>query len=1088
MRHRSLSFTFAFLALLLLAVPAFSQGTGGGLAGTIYDPSGSILPGAKVTITNVATNVTNTVASDSQGRYEFINIPAGIYRVTVEVARFTPATVENVDIQLNRIGTVNVTLQPGTVQESIVVTGAAPQVDTTTPHIASNYSTRLTVELPQASFASQGGVLFGAYNLALLSAGVSSSGGVGQGRGPSVGGQRPTNNNFTIEGVDNNDKSITGPLVYVPNEATQEFTLLQNQYSPEWGHSSGGQFNTSIRAGTNDFHGALYNYLQNRNLNAVDESFKRQGIFDNPRYDQNRLGAALGGPIKRNRMFFFANFEYIPLGLASTPSSATYAPTAEGFAALGNIAGVSRTNLDVLRQYLAAAPTQSEGRTTSVGGVAIPIGILPIEAPNYQNQYVGVGSWDYNVTDRDQIRARFVYNDTKGINSAANLNSFFTDFTQLALLGTVNYNRTFTPSLFNELRVNYNRFNQQIPAGSFAFPGLDQFPNIEIQQDLNLQLGPQPEAPQFSIYNTYQVVDNVSWNRGGHNFRFGFDGRRIIAPQSFVQRSRGDYGYSSLENFLFDITPDLLAQRSVGAAPYSGDQWNLYWYANDNWRIRPNLTLNLGLRYEYITIPQGIKLQQLNQAASVPGLLEFREPKAQNKNFAPRVGIVYSPGTSGRTSIRAGFGLAYDQIYDNLNILSLPPQFNTTIDVTGAGTGGFLAGGGIPGNALPDQLTPEDARAFTASWVPDQLRPYSIQWNFGIQQSLGRDWAVEARYLGTRGVHLPTQNIINRQARATPGRSLPTFLQQPSQAELDALPLTLADLQALPAFRPEFTAAGFQSPITSFLPNGNSIYHGLALEANRRFAQGLQAKIAYTWSRNIDDSTASLFSTLLTPRRPQDFYNMEVERATSALDRRHRLTITPLWETPFFRGADNWLLRNLIGNWTLAGTYTYESPQFATVQSGLDSNLNGDSAPDRAVVNPAGQAGTGSGVTALTNSGGQVVGYLANNPNARYITAGAGVFPNAGRNTLEMNPINNVDLSVQKNFNITERWRINFRADAYNAFNHAQYTPGQINNIALTSRTATRNFLIPSHPDFNRPDLYFESNSRVLQLALRVIF
>ena len=222
--------------------------------------------------------------------------------------------MKNVDIQLSKTSTANITLQVGSVSTSVDVSDIGAVIDTTTSQLQSNFDSRQIVNLPIIENANG---LFGALNLSLLSAGVSSNGGVGQGTGPSVGGQRPMNNNFMIEGVDNNNKTVTGPLVYVPTEATAEFTLLQNQVGAEFGHSSGGQFNTVIKSGTNEMHGSLYEYFQNRNLNAVDALYANQGIRSNPRFDQNRLGASVGGALIKDKLFYFANGEYAPLGVAA---------------------------------------------------------------------------------------------------------------------------------------------------------------------------------------------------------------------------------------------------------------------------------------------------------------------------------------------------------------------------------------------------------------------------------------------------------------------------------------------------------------------------------------------------------------------------------------------------------------------------------------------------------------------------------------------------------------------------------------------------------------------------------------------------
>ncbi|HWY70360.1 MAG TPA: hypothetical protein VNX88_16950 [Terriglobales bacterium] len=239
-----------------------------------------------------------------------------------------------------------------------------------------------------------------------------------------------------------------------------------------------------------------------------------------------------------------------------------------------------------------------------------------------------------------------------------------------------------------------------------------------------------------------------------------------------------------------------------------------------------------------------------------------------------------------------------------------------------------------------------------------------------------------------------------------------------------------------------------------------------------------------------------MFSTLLTPRRPQDPQNVAADRSTSALDHRQRLTISAIYDLPFFKQS-NWMMRNLVGNWEIAPIYTFESPEYATVQSAQNSNLAGDTFPTRAIFNPQGTAGVGSGVNPLTNSQGQIVGYVANNPNAQYIVAGVGALSNASRNTLALPRTNNWDLSVVKRVGINDRMSFEFLAQAYNVFNHSQYVPGSINQINAVgligqpldfTTTATRNFLTPSSPTFDKPNLVFPNNARTMQLGAKFIF
>lgn len=619
----------------------------------------------------------------------------------------------------------------------------------------------------------------------------------------------------------------------------------------------------------------------------------------------------------------------------------------------------------------------------------------------------------------------------------------------------------------------------------------------------------------------YQVVNNLTWIKGSHSFKFGGDFRNLISPQRFVQRERGDYEYLTTDDFLRDLVP-VFGERNVGGNTYYGNQKILFAFAQDDWRLRPNFTLNLGVSYSYQEVPKGAKFQAANSVASVPGLIEFREPKAQKWNFAPKVGFAWSPeftsgmlgrlfGSSGKTSIRAGFSMGYDYVFDNLYILSNPPQAQQTRDCPqDCPATNFLANGGIspiPTTGLNDPATARDA---TGSFIPDQEVPYSLTWTASIQRQFYQNWSLELRYLGTRGVHLITQNRISNLARVAPedGRNgLPTFITgAPTQAQIDALPastLTLEEIQARPGTVPAYEAAGFGPNVVAFLSNGNSTYHGASAQVTRRFSNGFQLTGAYTWSHLIDDTTAEVFSTVLSPRRVEDFQNLRRERADSALDHRHRFVTSWIYELPWFKESSG-LKRTLLGGFNIAGTFTAESGERVTIRSGNDANQNGDPAGDRAILNPSGTEGIGSTVTALmrtcpgfnpdgtcvTSDESRTIGYVPNNPSARYIQTGDGAVSNIGRNTFLLPGINNIDLSVFKNFRIGESKMFQLRADFFNAFNHPQFVPGSVNTVdpVTTTGLTTLNQVAPLTIDFLKPGNVLSSNPRVIQLAARFNF
>jgi Carboxypeptidase regulatory-like domain len=1137
----------AVLAVFTLAcvMSAYAQGTTGSVRGIVTDPAGAIVPGAKVTISGKSSNYKSESTTTSEGEYRFGDLIPGDYQITIEAASFKTLTLTEVRIETGKTTDLPAQLQAGQITETVNVSaGGAELVETTTTQLSKSFNERQVVELAQTNVGGAFGG--GVNNLALIAPNVSSSGGVGVGTGGSVGGQRPRNNNFVLDGIDNNDKSVTGPQTYVSPENVAEFTLVQNQFSAEYARSNGGQFITVTKSGRNEFFGSFYGFFRNRYLNALDNSQIQSGFVREdpaptgktfmPRSDFFRGGVNNGGPLPlphfgegpdsffrgTDKLFYYWAYERLQQGLAGSPGGIT-APTAAGFAILNSLPGVSATNRGVFNLYSPVAPTNDAGTisvcsvrpSTAAPGVvggscpgtllSVPIGNVTFAAPNFLKQNNVVTNIDYNQSTKTTHRWRFNMTNFITIDTGAFLPQFYSRVPGKQRLFSYSLFHTFTSNLSNETRLAYRRSEGNFPVGPETFPGLGGvFPNIGLE-DLANDIGPNGNFPQTGIENNYQIVDNMTYLWGNHSLKFGGDFRKLISPQSFVQRVRGDYQYSELQYFLYDLSPDRLGERTVGVSPYYGDQKILYTYIQDDWRIRPNLTLNLGINHSYQEPPKGTRLQALNAVASAPGLIEFREPKAQMTNFGPKFGIAWSPnftegllgrvfGSNGKSSVRAGFSMGYDYIFDNLYILSLPPQANITLDVPdlNAYTPNFLASGGLP---IPPPVTfnQATARALTASYVPDQEVPYSLTWSLSIQRQFGTNWSFEARYLGTRGIHLLTQNRINKIGKVAPtlGRSgLPTFLSNPTQAQLDALPLTLDIINARSNFVPAFQAAGFTNNLVGFLSNGNSAYHGGSAQLIRRFANGFQMTAAYTWSHLIDDTTAEVFSTVLSPRRVQEFQDLRTDRADSALDRRHRFVTSFIYELPWFRNHENKFVRTVLGGFNFAGTYTAESGQKATVLSGLDTNANGDSAGDRTIINPNGVVGTASTVTTLRNTGGAIVAYLADNPNAQYIRAGAGAIANASRNTLQLPGINNFDFSIFKNFRFGETKKVQLRADLFNAFNHPQYIPGSVNDVAPVSTTGVGNVntvtaATINNKLFNDASQVFASNARVIQLALR---
>jgi hypothetical protein len=1155
-----LSFRFkkAIVAISLLTAlllggnfAAWSQATSGDIVGTVLDRSGAAIPGASVTATNVATGVASTVQASKVGDFHIPNLLPGNYNVSASAAGFATFTLKNFVVTLNATSTANLVLPVATASTVIQVSAEAGAViDTTTTQLESSFQSEELKNLPTSSSAN------GVLNLSLLVPGVATGGGLGVGTGPSVGGLRPENNNYTIEGIDNNDKGVTGPLVTIPNDAVGEFTAITNQFSPDFGHSAGGQFNTTVKSGTNHIHGLAYEYFQNRNLNA--ENAVAGGKQPNPRYDNNRFGGAAGGPAIKDKLFWFGNYEYQDIGQSGQYWLCT--PTAAGMTALKGMSQLNQTNLGVYTKYMPTSTSQVTGGSTGndlacgnqdtgpqfltvytdgkfnaagpsysgniapgagdygLGGATnIPLGNYLVAAPNYNNYKTLVTSTDWTISPSDTFRGRYIYNNDPGIDTAASLPAFFLSLPYIYHLIALSEYHDFTPNLINEARVGFNRYYNITPSGSFAFSGLDSFPNLTFNDQGATNVGPDSNAPQSTVQNLYQLTDNVSWVKGKHSLKIGFDGRKYIAPQTFTQRVRGDYIWNYLTEFLNDTAPTNFGERSTGNFIYYGDETAFYGYANDTWRVSEKLSLNYGLRYEFTAVPVGERAQNLNIAASVPGLVTFGSPQPQKHNFFPRVGINYA--VSPNTSIRAGFGTAGDILDDNLGLLSFPPQYSSTNDVgSGAnpnpGDPGFLAKGGLPHGTgtLNTYATLAAQRAATSAYLPiQQIAPYAETWSLGVQHVFKNVYTAEVRYVGTRGIHLPTQDQINVMPPVTAANQLQTLMAAPSPATLGAMTNTLGVIQAIPTghFVPAWFNAGFTGKITSYRPLSESNYNGLETNLRRQFTNGLLFNASWTWSKAMDDATAATFSTTLTPRRPQDSQNVAADYSRSALSRTHRVTLYAVYDLPFFK-TSAWLLKNTVGNWEISPIYIYESPEYVTVLSGVNSNLNGEGGGiDRTIYNSKGVKHTGSGVVAYANPNlagkctntakdpngtiicaADTVAYVATNPNAEYITAAVGTLPTSQRNTEPLNPINDFDATVTKRFNFGEARSIEFSAAAFNVLNHSQHVAGSIDNVKnnFGYNNLSTAYQIASNGLFAQWSKEFPANARTMTLGLKFNF
>ncbi len=1049
-----------FLALLTLATPSlFAQITGGLVTGTVLDVNRAIVPNASVALRNNQTGVTLRSQTTSSGSFTFPNVAPGDYTAIIEASGFQ--TLEQpVTVALNQESAVNVVLAVVGVGTNVVDVTAANEalVQTETSTLGRSFDRKMVENLP----------IFGNQNsLALLSPNVVGQASGTAGSGGVVGGVRPRYNIFTIDGVENNDPSVTGPQTTVIQDAVGEFTLLQNNFSAEFGQGGGGQFVTVTKSGTNEFRGSAFVYLQNQHLNAAstaeERNLKAGVITEKPRYRNTRFGGTIGGPIIRNKLFFFAAGQHQIISEEATGTTYS-APTGAGLARIANLPGVSPFIVNLLRNNLVLPDIQTTTQTV-LGTPNIPFGTVSLVVPGGSIDTQFQANVDWNPTDADQFRFRFSFDNFSSTQAGFGHPQFNNDVLRPTRLFSATHVKAFSSSLVNELRLSYRRVIQDFPLSDESFLS---FPNINVSP-LNLAIGPRSNLPQSGLTHSYQVFDTINYITGPHSFKFGAEYRNIISSSNFLPRARGEYIYSTFDELLLDRAPSNLGLRGVGSGAFVSSHQQYYFFGQDDWKVTPNLTLNLGVRYEYVTLPRDARLQTLNQIANAPGLLEFNLPKTDKNNIAPRVGFAYSPdfgGAFGRflfgenraSSIRGNFAVSYAQVFQNLNLLSLPPQFQQSLGVTAdqiANARNFLQNGGLPGTPNPPRTTAQ-ARAATGGIITDQRFGEIYSFTLGYQRELTNTIAVELRYLGTRGRHLPVQVRITEPRVVEEALRIPTFLSQPSASQLQGLP-TLGSLRALPGVGTSpFIQAGFPFFLTAFEPIGNSQYDSGSISVTRRFTKGLGFTAAYTFSKALSDSDNELFTSFINPRRAQNVFNLKDEWSVSTFDIPHRFVIAGSWEPGGFNKSENGFLRTVLGGWVFAPIFQAQSGQPYTPQSGVDTNLNFDAAGDRTILNPSGTPGAGTGVQAVALVNGVVtpvalgnaatVGYVVLNPNAQYIQAGPGARATAGRNTLRTNGFHRTDLTALKNFRFgEERYAIQMGVEVSNLFNQRIRTAAGLN-------------------------------------------
>ncbi len=1129
------------LAALMVAVglpAAYGQSATGGIRGAVTDVDGASLPGAAVTARNAATGAELRTTTNSEGVYTLSRILPGRYTITIEVANFKKAEFTDVNVLIGRDAVVDAKLEPGAISEVVTVTGGAEAlVERDSVQISATFEQKKVQDLPVNV---PGG---GLDRIALLTPGVTVGIGANvnaNGTQLSANGQRTRSNNFTIDGVDNNDLSIGGPNYFVRNpEVVGEYQVITNNFSAEYGRNQGAIVNIVSRSGSNQYHGSVgWDHMDNKVFNSLTNLERRSGQKDPAASLNNIFTYGVGGPVVKNKIFFYTTGYFRRNPSLLDFRNTTVSPTPAGIAAikaafpnnaaLQYYADFSAFNLPLGNPEIRNDFAQP---TLTLGTLNVPMAAARRLVPfsNRQDEYTFRG--DANLTEKHRLWGRYFWQDTPNVNSLADGRGWAGNSPAQSKQIGGGWTWTVSNSFVNEVRFNYSRlfvlFGGGNTGGKGQIPHPDEIdrafaflnPTFTAGGQNLANIGPATNLPQGRTVEAYQLTDNITYTRGNHQMKMGVDVRKLQNTAPFLPNVNGNFQFDSAQQMV-DNRPTQITV-AFGPATLSYDEIDQFYYFQDDWRVRPNLTLNLGIRYENTGQPINLLNDVSLVRESVPTEAFWRQnlpiearvnPRipVDGNNWAPRFGFVYSPragsgfmgklfGTD-KTTIRGGYGIAYDATFYNLmlNISTAAPTVFLTSAPNFAVPSATPTGDVVRGAAAASGLiafNTFDPRLLSRTTINPIMRsPYSQQWSFGVQREIGRS-VVEVRYVGNHSVGLFQTinanpfigNLVNGFSRtafdltanANTTLNFPGF---PGLFPASAKPLTCVNNPATADNEAACQGRIFPFGVARERINGaQSTYHGLQMRYDGRFRNDLLYGFTYTFSKALDNSS-EVFSfaggnTVAVSQNPLDL--TRGEKSYSGFDVPHSFTFNIIYELPFMR-EQRGILGRVVGGWQVNTTariqngvrYTpthpaatrnpYEDVTFINTFFGGSQMRPFQGNPNAAANSVAitdidacvfyARCGATAGVPNLRTSstGYFLMSDLNKNvftpvsPNdVRFIVNGPGAamkfnnpFGTVARNSLQADRIETVDLSIFKNFKITERVNLQYRLEMFNAFNH----------------------------------------------------
>lgn len=964
--------------LFCFSLKASAQTATGGVRGVVTDATGASLPNATVVAKNTATGVEVKTTTTGEGFYSIPRILPGVYTVVVEVSGFKKSEVTALEVSVGKDAVVDFKLEAGAISEVVTVTGGSEAlVEKDTVQISTTFDQKKVQELP-INIPGRG-----LDRVALLTPGVTVGFSNVNSNGAllSANGQRARSNNFTIDGVDNNDLSIGGPNYFVRNpDVVGEYQVVTTNYSAEYGRNQGAIVNIVSRSGSNQFHGSVgWDHLDQKNFDSLTNIERRRGDKNPQPSLDNIFTYAVGGPVIKNKIFFFTTgyFRRNPATVDATTS--TLSPTPAGVAALK----AAFPNNAAIQYYADFSPfslplgnptirpdiTQS---TITVGSTVVPVAAVRRLFPRntIQDEYTARG--DANLTEKHRLWGRYFWQNAPGPDSLTGADGFAGDQpTQSKQIGG-GWNWTINSRLNNEFRFNYSKlfvlFGGGSSGGKAQIPHPDDIDKAHTNLVLNFTaangtgmtgVGPATNLPQGRSVVAYQFTDNVTMTFGNHQIKAGFDLRKLENTAPFLPFVNGQFTYNTAA-LLAANTP---TNTNVGLGPATlvYGEYDKFAYFQDDWRIRQNLTLNLGLRYENTGQPINL-LNDLTVARESNSSTAFwrqdlplearvnpRIPTDSN-NWAPRVGLVYSPRFEGgllgklagkdRTTVRGGYGIAYDAAFYNLmlNISTASPLVFLTssqLPLPSAIPTGDVVRGAAQSSGLI-RFNTSDPRFFNRTTINSNMRsPYAQQWSFGIQRELPGNNVFEARYVGTHGVGLfqtINQNplvgpLLNGFSRAfynpaTNTSQTMTFPGFPSVLPPGTTAQSCTDNSATLENEGICNGRLFRTGLARERINGaQNLYHSLQMRYDGRFRRQWIYGFTYTFSKNLDNSSEVFANaggnSVTISQNPLDL--TRDERGYSGFDVPHSFTANFIWTSPFM-AEQKGVLGRIVGGWQLNGT------------------------------------------------------------------------------------------------------------------------------------------------------------------------